>query len=148
MDSLRAIRFINSARRLTTFFDSARAVAQDHSTKETVVVMVCLLAALILTDFLISLLKFIRIMLYLFLFDSGRRIVSSWRQRRSRMIIASPASQAQVFDGNSRVSRLTDGRETKHTLVGREYEERQDAMEEEGVGSHCFRALPPSSGLN
>lgn len=38
--------------------------------------------------------------------------------------------QAQVSDGISRNSRLADEQETGHTLVGREYGESQDAMEE------------------
>lgn len=118
MDPLRATAFINSAQRLATFFDSARAVAQDHGTRETVVVMVCLLTALILTDFLISLLKFVRAILWLCLFEGGRRMLLSWRQRQGRMM---RARQTQVTDGNSMISRLADGQETEHTLVGREY---------------------------
>ena len=126
MDPLQAATFITSARRLAAIINTSRAIAQDHDSRETVVVMVCLLAALIVTDFLISILKFIRIILYLCLFEGGRRIVLSWRQRQRRLMMA----RQHASDGGLNILRLADEQETKHLHFGREYGKGQEPVQE------------------
>jgi len=116
MDPLQAATFINSARRLAIFVNSARAIAQDHKTGETVVMMVCLLAALVVANFLITLLKFIRIILYLCLLEGGRQMLLLGRDRQRRGTIARQHASQEGL----RISTLEDGQETERTPMGRQ----------------------------
>ena len=113
MDRTQTAALIDAARRLATLVEPARAIAQDHKTSETVVMMVCLLTAIVVTDFLTTLLKITRIILYLCLFEGGRRIVSSWRERQRR-------AMQHASQGEWRISPLEDKQETEHADVARE----------------------------
>ena len=116
---------------LARFLNFAQVIAQHNDTRPTVVIIVCLIGALLLTTALIEILQFLRYIIILLLFHRGHRIYSNWGQHH---IIASPPEQVK-FAGNIGV---IEHMETPSSVENPESSMVSD-MELKGVREHQLR---------